>query len=357
MPRKYSISTDECKRPPAPPENVLGRICLERALDGEEMTPLRSALSALGFGGAPVGNLFAAVSDVDGASAIDTAWAGDVRYFDTAPHYGLGLSERRIGAALAQHPRDEYLVSTKVGRRLVTNAQPTGSDLGVGGFAVADDLTRVFDYSWSGVRQSLGESLTRLGLDYVDIVYVHDPDDFMDEVIREALPSLAELRDEGVIGAIGAGMNDWRPLLQLVEACDVDVVMLAGRWTLLDQSGLPLLDACADRGVAVVAAAPFNSGVLAHSIPTSEHTFNYQRVSPALLAKAQTLAAISARYDVELPCVALQFPIRHKAVESVVVGMRSAEEARDDVEWMRQPVPIDLWAEIAEFEASWSDTW
>jgi hypothetical protein len=205
-------------------------------------------VTELGFGGASIGNLYRATSDEVAREAVDAAWAAGIRYFDTAPHYGLGLSERRLGEALRRYPRDEYVLSTKVGRLIVPNLTPTGSDLPYGLFDVPDDLTRRLDYSADGVRRSLEASLARLGLDRVDVVLMHDPDDFLDETIAEALPALAELREQGVIGAIGVGMNQWEAPLRVVREADIDVVMLAGRWTLLDRTGEALLDACLERG-------------------------------------------------------------------------------------------------------------
>ena len=304
------------------------------------------SVTELGFGGASIGNLFTRVSDNDAHEAISLAWERGVRYFDTAPHYGLGLSEKRLGTALSQHPRSEVVISTKVGRLLRANLRPTGSDLESGGFDTPDDLTRVFDFSARGVQQSLEESLERLHMEYVDIVYVHDPDDFVDQVIDETIPALLALRDEGMIGAVGIGMNDWRPLLRCVEASDLDIVMLAGRWTLLDRSGLALLDTCARRGVAVMAAAPFNSGILSNNAPSSDHSFDYRTVSPGRLAKAQAIAALCARYGVDVPQAALQFPLRHDAVVGVVAGMRSADEVRADIGWFETPVPAALWEEL-----------
>lgn len=195
----------------------------------------------------------------------------------------------------------------------------------------------------------------RLGTDYVDVVYVHDPDQHVEQVIEETLPALVRLRNEGVVGAIGAGMNDWRPLLTFVEQCEIDVVMVAGRWTLLDRSAEPLLQACAQRGVAVVSAAPFNSGILATNSPSGDDSFDYERVSPSQLARARALSEVCAGYGADLPQVALQFPLRHEAVATVVAGMRSAHEAQLDVEMMESPVPTALWDELERFDAQWSD--
>ncbi len=304
------------------------------------------AVTELGFGGGPVGNLFRSVTDGEAEGAIAAAWEGGVRYFDTAPHYGLGLSERRLGASLARRPRENFVVSTKVGRLLSPNPTPGGSDLAVGGFEVPDDFVRSLDYSSDGVRRSIEESLERLGLDHIDIVYVHDPDDYVDEVIRVTCPALVKLREEGLVGAIGAGMNFWQPLLEFVRTSDIDVVMLAGRWTLLDRTGEPLLAECRERGVAVVSAAPFNSGVLSRARPSDAGHFNYDTVSPELLARARGMADKCERYGVTLPEVAINFPLRHPAVVSVVAGLRTEEQARSGAAWIGATIPDELWDEL-----------
>jgi len=303
-------------------------------------------VTELGFGAAQIGNLYAPVEDETAAAAVDAAWEEGVRYFDTAPHYGLGLSERRLGAALRRRPRDEFVVSTKVGRLLVPNAAPTGSDLQVAGFAVPDELTRELDYSGDGVRRSLEASLERLGLDRVDIVYVHDPDDHLDEAVRESVPTLCQLRDEGVVGAVGAGMNYWQPLLRIVQETDADVVMLAGRWTLLDRSGEPLLEECERRGVSVVAAAPFNSGILGHPWPADGAMWNYEPAPEDILAKARALALTCQEHGLTLPETALCFPLRHPTVASVVAGMRTAAQARASAAYLGASVPEQLWAAL-----------
>jgi D-threo-aldose 1-dehydrogenase len=300
-------------------------------------------VTSLGFGGAPIGNLYRATSDDDADEAVRVAWDDGVRYFDTAPHYGLGLSERRLGRALAAKVRGEFVLSTKVGRLLTPNPHPVGSDLETGAFDVPDDLTRTLDYSPDGVKKSIEESLRRLGTDYVDIVYVHDPDDHVDQAIRETFPALVKLRDEGLVRAIGAGMNYWQPLLKFVQTSDIDVVMLAGRWTLLDRTGAPLLQACEERGVAVVSAAPFNSGILSRAKPQSDAHFDYQGVSAELFVRAQALAATCDSFGVELPAAAINFPLREKSVVSVVAGFRSAAQIRDGVRWMTDAIPEGLW--------------
>jgi D-threo-aldose 1-dehydrogenase len=309
------------------------------------------SVSELGFGAAPIGNLYAPVSDAEAAAAVDAAWEAGIRYFDTAPHYGLGLSERRLGAALARRDRGDYVVSTKVGRLLVENPTPTGSDLLSGGFAVTDELTRHRDYSPDGVKRSLEESLTRLGLDRVDIVLIHDPVEHMNEVVRHTIPALVALRNQGVVGAIGLGMNLWEPLRRAVLETDVDVVMVAGRWTLLDRTAAPLLEACETRDCAVLAAAPFNSGLLAKAWPDDLARFDYGPAAASELQRARALAAACEAGDASLPQVALQFALRHPQVVSVVAGMGSARHATEDAALMRAPVTEEAWARIAQAHA------
>ena len=304
------------------------------------------SLTKLGFGGAPVGNLFRSITDAEAEGAISAAWDAGVRYFYNAPHYGLGLSERRLGSSLAGRSRRDFVISTKVGRLLSSNPSPTGSDLTAGGFDVPDDLIRSFDYSSDGVRRSIEGSLKRLGLDYIDIVYVHDPDDYVDEVIGVTFPALVKLRDEGVVKAIGAGMNFPEPLVKFVRTSDIDVVMLAGRWTLLDRTGEPLLDECRRHGVAVVSAAPFNSGLLSRARPSIEGHYDYCTVPPELLARARAIAERCEAYGVTLPEVAINFPIRHEAVVSVVAGFRTEEQARTGAQWMDAKIPKELWDEL-----------
>lgn len=299
-------------------------------------------VTTLGFGAASIGNLYRAVDDAQAAQAVDAAWDVGVRYFDTAPHYGLGLSERRLGAALARRPRDEYVLSTKVGRLLEPHPAPTGSDL-ANLFDVPDDLHRVLDYSADGVRRSIEESLTRLGTDRVDIALVHDPDDHVDQVLTEALPALIALREQGVVGAVGVGMNQWQAPARFVRESDLDAVMLAGRWTLLDRSGAPLLDDCLERGVCVIAAAPYNSGLLARPEPRADAHFDYAAPTDPMLRAARALAATATAHGTTLPAAALQFPLRHPAVASVVTGLATPEHARAGAERLTTPIPDAFW--------------
>ncbi|SEG92189.1 D-threo-aldose 1-dehydrogenase [Actinacidiphila yanglinensis] len=302
-------------------------------------------VTALGFGAAPLGNLYRPLAAPDALAAVDAAWDSGVRYFDTAPHYGLGLSERRLGDALAGRPRHEYAVSTKVGRLLTPNRAPTGSDLAAG-FAVPDTLTRRPDYSRDGVLRSLEDSLRQLRLDRVDIVYVHDPDDHLDEALDQALPALADLRDQGVVGAIGAGMNTVAPLSRIAAEADVDVLMVAGRWTLVDRSAAALLDLCVRRGISVVAAAPFNSGLLSRPWPTDDASYDYGPAPGAVLDRARALAEVCRRHGTVLPHAAIRFPLRHPAVASVVVGTRTAAEATSATGWAMSELPPGTWPEL-----------
>ncbi|WP_405930923.1 aldo/keto reductase [Streptomyces sp. NBC_00827] len=304
-------------------------------------------VSPLGFGAAPIGNLYTPLDENQALATVAAAWDAGVRYYDTAPHYGLGLSERRLGAALAHRPRAEFTVSTKVGRLLEPHPAPTGSDLAAGGFAVPDTLVRRPDYSRDGVLRSLEGSLTRLGLDRVDIVYVHDPDAHLDATVTEALPALAALRDQGVIGAIGVGMNAVAPLLRVVAEADVDAVMVAGRWTLADRTARPLLDACAERGVSVVAAAPFNSGLLSRPRPPDDAFFDYGPAPEAILLRARHLAEVCARHGTVLPHAAVRFPLRDPVVAAVVAGFRSPAEVTSAAHWVAGDLPETAWQDLA----------
>jgi D-threo-aldose 1-dehydrogenase len=301
-------------------------------------------VTRLALGAAPLGNLFEPVSDDQACATVDAAWEQGIRSFDTAPHYGLGLSERRLGEALREHPRDQYTLSTKVGRLLRPKQGQGGDDL-AHGFAVPATHERVWDFSAYGVRTSIEESLTRLGLDRIDIVYLHDPDDHEEQAFGSAYPELERMRAEGIVGAIGAGMNQTRMLDRFVRETDVDVVLLAGRYSLLDQTGLTfLLPDAARRGVSVVVGGVFNSGLLADPKPGA--SFDYAPASTELLSKALRFKTVCKAHGVPLRAAALQFPLGHTAVTGVLVGARSEVEVRDAAAMAELEIPGELWAAL-----------
>lgn len=310
-------------------------------------SPWEGQLGALGFGAAGIGNLYRAMPDTQAAATVNAAWDSGDRYFDTAPHYGLGLSERRLGAVLREKPRDEFTVSTKVGRLLVPH--PAGADVKDDEeFDVPATSKRQWDFSEAGIRRSIEESLERLGLDHVDIAYLHDPDVHnLAAGIGQALPALEKLRADGVVKAIGVGTNSAEAALECVEAADLDLVMLAGRYTLLEQPGVPLLDRCAARGTGVVNVGVFNSGLLARrEVPEDAH-YNYARAPRSLVERARALAGVCRDFGVELPTAALQFSLRHPAVVNVTVGASSPEQVADNAARMKEDVPEELWVALA----------
>ncbi|MER7013918.1 aldo/keto reductase [Saccharopolyspora sp. NPDC000359] len=303
-------------------------------------------VSPLGFGGAVIGNLYRAVDEDTALGAVDAAWEAGIRYFDTAPHYGLGLAERRLGTGLAGRPRSELVVSTKVGRLL--EPRPAGAGTrDAAGFDVPADHERVWDFSADGVRRSLEASLRRLGMDRVDLVLIHDPDDHWRQAVDEAYPALHELRSQGVVGAIGAGMNQWRMLERFATETDVDAVMLAGRYTLLEQSAADtMLPTCLRQNVAVLAAGVFNGGVLATDELDPGAMFDYAPASPQLRAKVARIAEVVHRHGASLPQVAMAFAAAHPAIASVVVGARSEAEVRRNAALFERPVPSAVWEEL-----------
>ncbi|MFE2429208.1 aldo/keto reductase [Streptomyces sp. NPDC059373] len=301
-------------------------------------------VTRLSFGAAAIGNLFTPVTDEAAKAAVDAAWDAGVRYFDTAPHYGLGLSERRLGAALRDRPRAEYTVSTKAGRLLEPDEGTNGDDL-ANGFAVPATHRRVWDFSADGVRRSVEDSLRRLGLDRIDVVYLHDPDDHAEQAFHQAYPALERLRAEGTVGAIGAGMNQTAMLTRFLRDTDVDAVLCAGRYTLLDHQALDeLLPEATARGKSVVVGGVFNSGLLAD--PRPDATYDYAPAPAALLARALRIQAVADRHGVPLRAAALGFPLDHPAVASVLVGARSPYEIQDAAAMLRHPVPDALWDDL-----------
>jgi D-threo-aldose 1-dehydrogenase len=301
----------------------------------------------LGLGCAPLGNLFREVPDDQAIQTLRTAWDLGVRLFDTAPHYGLGLSERRLAELLAAVPRDEVVVSSKVGRLLepYPDGQPRPDSEG---FAVRSPLHRVRDYSADGVRRSVAASLERLGIDRLDIALVHDPDDYAEQALTEALPALARLRDEGVVGAIGLGMNQTAVPVRAIRESDVDVVLVAGRWSLLKRSAAEeLFPLCLERGVSVLLGGALGSGVLSQERPDGASTFEYRPVRPAELARAQAYAAASRRHGVTLARAAIAFAASHPAVTSVLIGARTPAEIREAHVALTEPLPAGVLDDIA----------
>lgn len=308
----------------------------------------RAALpvTRLGFGAAPIGGLYAPLEEAAAEETLQAAWDAGIRYFDTAPHYGVGLSEERLGRFLAGKPREQYVLSTKVGRLLVPHEGPAGEVQGADGFHGTPARDRVRDYSADGVRRSLEESLERLGLDRVDLVFVHDPDAHVAQALTEAYPALERLRAEGVVSSIGVGMNQSAVPARFVRESDVDVLLVAGRYTLLDTgAAAELFPLCLERGVDVIGAGAFNSGLLAAPRPGAR--FDYTTAPQDLVARARRIAAVCARHGVTLPAAALAYTGGHPAVRTVLAGMRTPEEVRQNSAAAATGVPAALWAALA----------
>jgi D-threo-aldose 1-dehydrogenase len=304
----------------------------------------------LGYGAAPIGNLYRAVSDEQAAETVAAAWDCGIRYFDTAPHYGIGLAEKRLGAALSGHDRSEYVLSTKVGRVLVPHDPAPGETDIANGFDVPAVSKRVWDFSADGVNRSIEASLTRLGLDRIDIVLIHDPDEspVPSQGLDLAYPALDALRRQGVVGAIGVGSKDPVILEQFATQSDVDVLMIAGRYTLLEQPALDtILPACTDRGIGILNVGIFNSGLLAVAQPGESQTYEYGAAPSAILQRAQAIAAACERHGVTLPQAAVAFASTHPAVVSVVIGASKPSHVISGAEWFAAPPPpAALWTEL-----------
>ncbi|GAA3771492.1 aldo/keto reductase [Plantactinospora mayteni] len=305
------------------------------------------AVSRLGLGCAPIGNLYTAVGEAEALATVAAAWDAGIRYFDTAPHYGLGLSERRLGDALRTLPRDEYTVSSKVGRLLVPDRSGAGRRDDEG-FDVPADHRRLWDFSADGVRRSLEASLVRLGLDRIDLVLIHDPEDHQTQALEQGYPALHELRAQGVVGAIGVGSKQWQVLHRFVAETEVDAVMVAGRYTLLEQPALDsLLPECERRGVSVLNAGVFNSGLLAVERPHAGLPYDYADAPAEILDRARAIATLCAEHGSTLPAAALAFAGAHPAVASVVVGANNPEQVRRNAALhAAAPPPGEFWSEL-----------
>ena len=306
-------------------------------------------IPALGYGAANVGNLFRALTDDEAWAVLDAAWESGIRYYDTAPHYGLGLSERRLGAFLQTKPRDEFVLSTKAGRLLRPNPEYAGGLDTDHDFFVPDDLQRVWDFSEAGIRASLDESRERLGLDRIDLVYLHDPERHdLDLALAEALPALEQLRSDGQVSAIGIGSMVSDALAASVRSADLDLIMVAGRYTLLEQpAAAEVLPACRETGTGIVAASVFNSGLLASSEPRRDGRYEYGQLPDELWERLLRIARVCADHAVPLPAAAIQFPLQSDVVRSVVVGGSRPAQLRQNAEYAALEIPAALWDELA----------
>jgi D-threo-aldose 1-dehydrogenase len=316
---------------------------MERVAIGK--TDLR--VSRLGFGAVPLGGLYSDVSEDQAGATVRRALSLGINYFDTAPIYGFGKSEIRLGAELAHCDRDSIVVATKVGYTLVP--EDGGRDEKVfHRFANVPPLRPIFDYSYDGIMRTFEGSLKRLNLSRVDILNIHDPDDHWDEAIGVVYPALHKLRSEGVIRAIGAGMTQAEMLARFATEGDFDCLLVAGRYTLIDHTGLrELLPICERKGISVIIGGPFNSGILATGARPGA-TYDYVDASPAMLEKVAAIEAVCARHGVPLPAAALQFPMAHPAVAAIIPGARSVAEVEENARLMSLPIPGDFWQELRQ---------
>jgi len=310
-------------------------------------TDLRA--TRLGVGTVPIAGLYEPVSSDQAQATLRHAYGLGVRYFDTAPLYGYGTAEQRLGHFLASIPRHEVLVATKVGRLL--QDQRPGDEPNHRGpvqtrqFKSGSELEPVFDFSYDGALRSLEASLERLGTDRVDVLLIHDPDDHYAEALNGAYPALEKLRSQGVIGAIGAGMNQPQMLARFARETDMDCFLMAGRYTLLDQTALDeLLPLCAARNISVVIGGVFNSGILAN--PREHATYNYQPAERSVVERALRIDRVCARHGVPIAAAAVQFPLAHPAVATVLTGVRSPAEIEDNARLFQFPIPDELWADL-----------
>ena len=311
-----------------------------------------------GCGCAPRGNLFQPIADDDARLLIRHAYASGIRYFDTAPHYGQGMSEHRVGAALRDFPRDSYFLSTKVGRLLTPSSEAPKSQTG---YVDVLPFVQHYDYTHDGVLRSLEDSLQRMGNSRVDFVFVHDIDATTQgetfaqrfrDMLDGALPALAKLKSDGTIGGYGLGVNDVDICLATLRHAELDLILLAGRYTLADQSALSqLLPECARRGVAVVLGGPFNSGILASGSRPRDCSLPYFNYAPAdvqMIAHVAAIEDVCAEYEVPLKAAALQFPIAHPSVACVLPGARSRVEFDDNAAMAKVPIPQEFWHALRE---------
>ena len=313
-------------------------------------------LTNMGFGGVPIGNLYRSLSDQEAQETLTATWESDIRYFDTAPQYGHGLSEQRMGEFFKQYPRDSYVISTKVGRILEPcnpGEQNTETFFDIPNYKV------VYDYSYDGVMRSYEESLKRLQMDHVDILYVHDVDIFthgskeasdqrIEEFLNGGYQALCELRDAGDVKAIGAGVNDWEVCETLALRGDFDLFLLAGRYTLLEQEALnSFLPLCEQKNIGIILGGPFNSGILATG-PVEGAKYNYADAPAEILDRVREIETLCKKYQVPLPSAAIQFPLLHPSVCSVIPGGRTPLEVQRNVESLQIDIPDELWSDLRD---------
>lgn len=313
------------------------------------------SFTELGFGAAPLGNLYRAISEDEAHAVLTRAWDLGVRYFDTAPLYGLGLSETRLNRFLRDKPREDYVLSSKVGRLL--EACPPEQRTGIGKFFDTPTRREIYDYTYDGVMRSLEFSLERLGVDRIDILFAHDLDIFnhgsqetldakLSELMDGGYKALVELRDQGVIKAFGAGVNEWQPCQWMAEHGDFDLFLLAGRYTLLEQEALEsFLPLATDRGIGIIIGGPYNSGVLATG-PKPGAFYNYDLAPQDILDRVARIEAVCNRHEVRMVDAAFQFPLRHPAIVSVIPGGQGVAEVEANLKAATAEIPAALWAEL-----------
>ncbi len=322
-------------------------------IEARRIGKTQTQVTKLGFGGAPLGAVGDRLAEADAAAIVHRAWEGGIRYFDTAPLYGHGLSERRLGGALSAFPRDEFTLSSKVGRLLV----PAAEGERYAGMRDSEPFAIRYDYSYEGVRRSIDASLTRLGLDRIDIALCHDIDVWthgdaqagvFDAAVQGALPALCELRDQGVVRAVGLGVNEWQVCSEIMDRFEVDCFLLAGRFTLLEQQPLDsFLPKCVERGVSIIIGGPYNSGILATD-DRRRATYDYKPSSDELYDRAQAIRRTAERHGVDPRAAALQYPLRHPAVAAVIPGVWARAEVEQNLGFIDTSIPDALWKELAE---------
>jgi D-threo-aldose 1-dehydrogenase len=315
---------------------------IERHRQKVQLAKAGLTITKLSFGTAPLGGLYTSISEADADDVVAAAFEEGINYFDTAPLYGHGRSETRLGRGLSR-AKAPFVLSTKIGEVLNPTVNANTS-----WFADADrGLEPVFDFSRDGVLRSIDESLERLGVDHIDIVYIHDPDDYVEIALNESYPALHDLRSQGVIKAIGIGMNQSAVPTRFVNETDIDIVLIAGRYTLLDQSAqIDLFPAARRKNVAIVIGGVYNSGVLANPNPGA--TYDYQPASDEIISRARAVRDVLSEFDVSLTAAALQVPLRHPAVNAVLTGSRNVNELRANIEDFNRDLSDEIWGALED---------